>query len=129
MVEIFGSNVGLEERHPGEGHTYQMMHLLGSKTPLKRNLGKYQLPHIWDGVLKDMLALSTVIPPFHILTIVIVGPPIKGVCTHHLVSMALPGVPPPPHPYWHQIFPSYFGTKTQPTPILHRILLILVYPT
>ena len=36
--------------------------------PLNRNLGKYQLPHIWDEVLQDILALClqyTPNPQFH----------------------------------------------------------------
>ena len=44
--------------------------------PSHRNLGKYQLPHIWDGVLQNtQTPWSTVIPPLYILSIVTLGPP------------------------------------------------------
>ena len=44
--------------------------------------------------------------PLHSLTWV--TPPIRGARTYHVLSMVLPGVPPPPpsRPHWHQIFPA-----------------------
>ena len=86
---------------------------------LNRNLGKYQLPHIWDGVLQGMLALC-----LHI------NVPITTKCggTHlfhplHSLTWANPlsiwgmhtsGKYGPSRgtslsfPYWHQILPTIF---------------------
>ena len=81
--------------------------------PPYRSLGKYQLPHSWDEVLLDTLALHLQWYP-HIFILCPLGPP-HWMCTHILVSMVLPGVPPhlssPPAPHWHQILPPYSGAK------------------
>ena len=58
------------------------------------------------------LSIYSDTPPFDILTIVPIGPQSKEACAHHLVSMAIPGVPPPPHFYiGTKFYPPYFGTK------------------
>ena len=43
----------------------EAMYIRVNDHPLNRNLVKYQLPHIWDGVLQDMLALHLQWSPTH----------------------------------------------------------------
>ena len=43
--------------HPWLTQLYMAMYIQVNDPILNRNLGKYQLPYIWDWVLQDMLAL------------------------------------------------------------------------
>ena len=41
----------------------EAMHIWVNDTPLNKNLGKFHLPHIWDGVLQHADTLFAVISP------------------------------------------------------------------
>ena len=56
-----GYSKGEKESTPTWDNTYQLkeaMYIHVNDPSLDRNLGKYQLPHIWDQVLQDTPALK-----------------------------------------------------------------------
>ena len=86
---------------------------------LNRNLHKYQLPRIWDGVLQDIPALHLQWPhtPFIPQNNSGTTPKQKGhnifPCGKYVPPIGASPLPPSlPHPtFWHPIFPPNFGTK------------------
>ena len=94
----------------------EAMYLWVNDAPLNWNLVKYQLPHIWDGVLQDMLALCLQWSPLHAppSTTPIGHPLTKGAYNNFFLGMSSKEYLTSPYPSLHfgsYFFPLYFGTK------------------